>query len=437
MFVTTLGCTKNLVDSEVMIARLKDEYQLIDNPEEADLILVNSCGFIASAKEESIQTVLELDTIRKDNSTLVMSGCLSERYQDELQEELKEVDIFTGVGDYHKIDEILKEHKSRFSPKSYLIKDEDRVITGSISHAYIKIGEGCNQRCSFCAIPKFKGRLQSRDIKYVVDEVERLSQAGFYDFSFISQDSSSFGRDRGEKNGLIKLIDEVEKIEGVLSARVLYLYPSTTSLELIERIKESKKFHNYFDIPIQHISDKMLKIMKRGVGREETERLLREMRAVPNSFVRTSFIIGHPGESEEDFNQIIEFIEDFRFDMINIFEYSNEEGTTAYSMEQVPQDEIDRRVSIIEEIVEKQRVENLEKLVGESFKVVLNGESDEHEYLLSAKALKWGEDIDGEILINDKEIEEELIFGKVYDAKITQLAGDRLVGKIVGSGEIL
>jgi len=431
LFISTLGCTKNLVDSEVMIAKLQNQFELTSSPKDADLIIVNSCGFIQPAKEESIQTVMDLDSVRKENSTLVMTGCLSERYQNELPEGMPEVDIWTGVGDYHKIDEIVNQKKNLFSAKSYLIQNEDRVITGSISHSYIKIGEGCNQKCSFCAIPNFKGKLQSRPLDFIIDEIKKLSKRGFYDFSFISQDSSSYLRDFNQKDGLVNLINEVEKLDEVKSARILYLYPSTTSTKLIQKISDSKKFHNYFDIPIQHISDKMLKIMKRGFGKDKTVELLKSMKKVPNSFIRTSFIIGHPEETQEDFQEIIDFIQTFRFDMINIFAYSNEENTPAYKYEnQISADEIDKRVSILENIIETQRIENLEKMVGSEIQIILNGESDEHEFLLSAKAINWGEEIDGEILINDKEI-EKLEFGQTYFCKITEIAGDKLLGTIL------
>lgn len=430
LFITTLGCTKNLVDSEVMIAKLQNEYELISEPEDAELIIVNSCGFIQPAKAESIETILELDSLRKDNSILVMSGCMSERYKDELKDNLSEVDIFTGVGDYHKIDELVREKRDQFSEKSYLIESEDRVITGSISHSYIKIGEGCNQKCSFCAIPSFKGKLQSRTLENIVEEIEKLIKRGFYDFSFISQDSSSYLRDSGIKDGLIKLIDVVNNIDGVKSARILYLYPSTTSQDLINKISESKKFHNYYDIPIQHISNKMLKLMKRGFGKDKTVELLENMRKSENSFVRTSFIVGHPEESDSDFQEIVDFVEKFRFDMINIFAYSNEEDTDAYNWNQVSDEVIEKRVKILENIVENQRIENLTKMIGSEIEIVLNGESDEHEFLLTAKALNWGEEIDGEIFINDKEI-ENLTFGKIYHCKITDIAGDKLLGTIL------
>jgi ribosomal protein S12 methylthiotransferase len=430
LFVTTLGCTKNLVDSEVMIAKLQKDYELTSDPEEADLLLVNSCGFIGPAKEESIGTVFELHSNRKEGSTLVMAGCLSERYRDELQNELPEVDIFTGVGDYHKIDQIVREKRDTFSKSAYLIDQEERVVTGSISHAYIKIGEGCNQKCSFCAIPSFKGKLQSRKVESIVSEIETLVEKGFYDFSLISQDSSSYGRDQGERDGLEKLVEEIDKIDGVVSIRILYLYPTTVTNSLLEKIEKSQKFHNYFDIPIQHISSKMLKTMKRGMDGDKTRELLQKMQDIPNSFIRTSFIVGHPEESEEDFEEIVRLLEEFRFDMVNIFSYSHEEGTSAYKLDEVPEEIIERRVATLEEIVERQRVENLEKMVGEKIEVVLNGESDEHEYLLSAKALHWAEEIDGEILINDKEI-EDLTVGEIYLAQITELAGDRVLGKIL------
>jgi len=328
LHLVSLGCTKNLIDSEVMLGRLQ-EYEIVDEGTDADVIIVNTCGFIDAAKEESIQTILNLHDERKDDSLLVMSGCLSERYKEELQKDLKEVDIFTGVGDYDRIDELIKLKQNRFSPKSYLIKNEERVITGSNYHAYIKLSEGCNQRCSFCAIPQFKGKLQSRSLSSVVEEVTKLTKKGFYDFSFISQDSSSYLRDFEVKDGLIELVTAIEKIEGVKSARILYLYPSTLSDEVLEKIINSKTFHNYFDMPIQHISDNLLRIMRRGSGTEVIKHQLAIMRNAPDSFVRTSIIAGHPGESDEDFEELVSFLKEFHFDRINVFAYSDEEGTKA------------------------------------------------------------------------------------------------------------
>ncbi len=430
LHLVSLGCTKNLVDSEVMLGKLKD-YKLTEIPQEADVIIVNTCGFIDAAKEESLNTILTLHKERKKDSLLVMSGCLSERYKEELQKELKEVDIFTGVGDYDKIDEIIEKKKSVFSPETYLLRDEERVITGSTFHAYIKLSEGCNQKCSFCAIPSFKGTLKSRELESVVNEVKNLAKKGFWDFSFISQDSSSYLRDLGYKDALIDLIDEIEKIEGVKSARILYLYPSTLSDALIDRIISSPIFHNYFDMPIQHISDRMLKIMKRGAGKEIILRQLKKMREAENSFLRTSVIVGHPGESENDFRELENFLKDFDFDRVNIFAYSDEEGTKAYEMkDKIKKEIIDERIEALDSIVEEKFIKSLKKDLNKEADIVIEGESSEHEYLLGARKIIWAPQIDGEILINDKEIEDDLKIGKTYKAKITQIAGDKLIGTV-------
>ena len=429
LHLVSLGCTKNLVDSEIMLGRLQ-EYAMTDDPHTADVIIVNTCGFIEAAKEESINTILSLHAQRKEDSLLVMSGCLTERYQKELQESMPEIDIFTGVGDYEKIDELIMKKQSTFSPEVYLANEKaDRVITGSNYHAYIKIAEGCNQNCSFCAIPSFKGKLHSRTIDSLVTEVENLVSGGFWDFSFISQDSSSYGRDMGLGDGLIDLIHAVEAIEGVRSARILYLYPSTTSFALIDAIADSTLFQTYYDMPIQHSDNAVLKTMKRGFGEKQTISLLEHMKSKPNAFIRTSVIAGHPGETKEHFERLCDFMEAFGFDRFNTSAYSNEETTAAYTMEQIAQEVIDERTAILGEIAEKSTQKSLEKMVGETIDLVIDGESDEHEYLLSARPLQWAVDIDGEILVNDtNEISVE--YGKVYQAEITELAGTQLLARL-------
>ena len=429
LHIVSLGCTKNLVDTEVMLGRLKN-MDLTQNPEEADIIIVNTCGFIQAAKEESLHTVLSLHEQKKPNALLVMAGCLSERYKEELQKELPEVDIFTGVGDYDRIDRLIEEKRSSFSPRVYLIQDEERIVTGSNYHAYVKMSEGCNQRCSFCAIPSFKGRLHSREISQIAQEVRRLSERGFKDFTFVSQDSSSYLRDFNEKKGLIKLIDEIERIEGIRSARILYLYPSTTSFDLIDRIEASPTFQNYFDMPIQHISDHMLKIMKRGAGKERTMELLERMRRVENSFLRTTIIVGHPGEKEKDFEELCAFLESFDFDRINLFAYSDEEGTSAYEMsEKVDKEIVQERLEILAKIVEEKQHKSLERQIGKSLLAYLDGISEESDLLLSARHILWAPEVDGEILVNDSEI-EDLRPGDLYLLHITQRSGDKLLGTI-------
>jgi ribosomal protein S12 methylthiotransferase RimO len=406
---------------------------MTDDSTDADVIIVNTCGFIDAAKKESLDTVLNLHAGRKQESVLVMAGCLSERYQEDLSKELKEVDIFTGVGDYDKIDELLAAKQSRFSPEVYLIDGAERVVTGSTYHAYIKLSEGCNQVCSFCAIPSFKGKLNSRNLDSIATEVEKLVARGYYDFSFVSQDSSSYLRDQNISDGLTLLISRIELIEGVKSARILYLYPSTTSLKLIKAIGDSKVFHNYFDMPIQHINDDMLRIMKRGFGRDKTLELLNAMKALPNAFIRTSFIVGHPQETQKMFDEMVDFANSFGFDRLNVFSYSDEEGTSAYSMnDKIPTKIINARAKKLGKIASDVEIKSLNKLLNSEISLIIDGESDEHEFLLSARALNWTPEVDGELYVNDREIDEELTHGKMYRARITEISGTKPLATIIG-----
>ena len=435
LHIVSLGCTKNLVDTEVMMGKLQN-FTLTDAEDEADVIIVNTCGFIDAAKEESVNTVLSLHDARKEDSVLVMAGCLSERYKEELATQMPEVDIFTGVGDYDHIDELLQEKKSRFSDEVFLIDGSERVVTGSSYHAYIKLSEGCNQVCSFCAIPSFKGKLNSRNLDSIAKEVEGLVAKGYFDFSFVSQDSSSYLRDQNIKDGLSLLIQRIELIEGVKSARILYLYPSTTTISLLKNIAKSEIFHNYFDMPIQHINDDMLRMMKRGFGKEKTIELLEFMKSLPNSFLRTSFIVGHPDETQEMFDEMTEFASSFGFDRINVFSYSDEETTPAHEMQnKVSAEVIASRAQILGDIASASTKKSLENEVGKEIELVIDGESDEHEYLLSARKLIWAPEIDGEIYVNDRAKDEDLEFGKVYKAKVTQLVGNILTATVDNTQE--
>ena len=411
-----------------MLGRLQN-YDITPDVASADVIIVNTCGFINSAKEESIRAILDMHEARKKGSLLVVTGCLMQRYREELMKELPEVDLFTGVGDYDKIDEIILKKQNLFSPDTYLQASEERVITGSNYHAYIKISEGCNQKCSFCAIPTFKGKLKSRSLENIIDEVQKLVKKGYYDFSFLSQDSSSYMRDHAVSDGLISLIDAVEKIEGVKTARILYLYPSTTSNALIERIIASPVFVNYFDMPIQHASDKMLKIMRRGSGAARIKELLNLMKSAPDAFLRTGVIVGHPGESEAEFDELCAFLQEFKFDRVSAFAYSKEEDTLSYEMEQVPAKIISKRLSKIEKITRAAIEASFAQELGQKFIVSLEGESSEGEMFYAAKKALWDKDIDGEILINESDV-EQLETGGRYWCEITQVAGSQALGKI-------
>lgn len=428
LHLVSLGCNKNLVDSEIMLGRLQN-YEITPEVARADVIIVNTCGFINSAKEESIRAILDMHEARKKGSLLVVTGCLMQRYREELMKELPEVDLFTGVGDYDKIDEIILKKQNLFSPDTYLQASEERVITGSNYHAYIKISEGCNQKCSFCAIPTFKGKLKSRSLENIVGEVQKLVKKGYYDFSFLSQDSSSYMRDHAVSDGLISLIDAVEKIEGVKTARILYLYPSTTSNALVGRIITSPVFANYFDMPIQHASDKMLKIMRRGSGAARIKELLNLMKSAPDAFLRTGVIVGHPGESEAEFDELCAFLQEFKFDRVSAFAYSKEEDTLSYEMEQVPAKIISKRLSKIEKITRAAIEASFAQELGQKFIVSLEGESSEGEMFYAAKKALWDKDIDGEILINESDV-EQLETGGRYWCEITQVAGAQALGKI-------
>lgn len=430
LHLISLGCNKNLIDSEIMLEKLKN-YEITQNLEEADLIIINTCGFIKDAKIESIDTILNAIKDKNKDAKLVVTGCLVQRYKDELIKEFKdEVDIFSGIGDFDKIDEIIKSNKNTFSSNTFLQTSQKRVISNSNYHAYIKISEGCNQTCSFCAIPSFKGKLKSREIKDIVDEIKYLIDQGFYDFSLIAQDSSSYGFDRGDKKALIKLIKEIEKIKGIRFARILYLYPTTISKELLDTIANSSVFLNYFDMPIQHISNNMLKIMKRGISKEKTIEILNYMKNLENSFLRTGIIVGHPGEDEEEFNELISFLNSFEFDRISVFAYSKEEGTASANMKNIDKKTINKRLKIVEKITNKQIEKSLDKLVGSEILVSLNGISQESDLFYSAKSVLWDKDIDGEILINDSDI-LNLEVGKTYLCKINQRSKDILLGKII------
>ncbi|TKX28384.1 30S ribosomal protein S12 methylthiotransferase RimO [Campylobacter estrildidarum] len=428
LYLMSLGCNKNLVDSEIMLGRLS-AYELCNDPSKADVLIVNTCGFIESAKKESINAILNLHEQRKKDSLLVVTGCLMQRYQEELMKELPEVDLFTGVADYERIDEMILKKTNLFSSSTYLQNENTkRVITGSNFHAFIKIAEGCNQKCSFCAIPSFKGKLKSREISTIVSEVKDLVQKGYKDFSFIAQDTSSYLFDKGQKDGLICLIEEIEKIEGIRAARILYLYPTSASEALIKRIIASKIFVNYFDMPLQHISDSMLKIMKRGAGQKKLKEMLTLMKNAPDSFLRTGFIVGHPGESDKDFEELCDFVQNFGFDRVSVFAYSKEEDTAAFDMEQVPFKVINARLKKIEKIIDNVLEKSFEKEVDKKRLVVCIGESSEGAFFIAGKDLRWDREIDGEILINESEC-GDLEMGQIYECKITQSLDKKLIAK--------
>lgn len=459
LHLISLGCTKNLVDSEVMLGRLR-LCELVDSITQADVIIINTCGFIQAAKQESIQTILEAANARKSGALLVVSGCLSERYASELEQEIPEIDLIIGVRDYGRIDALLEQKGfslPRFSiaptsantsnalqnPAQNLAKNpakilsshdkvflaserDERVISGSRIHAYIKLAEGCNQRCSFCAIPSFKGKLQSRSIDSILQEVENLAAQGFVDFSFIAQDSSSYLQDMGQTNGLIQLIHALDRQNIAKNARIHYLYPTSTSPALIEAIIASPIVQNYFDMPIQHIADPMLKRMRRNHTKAQVLEQLSLMRQAPNAFIRSTFIVGHPGESEAEFAELEAFLAGGIFDRVNLFAFSSEEGTLAHTMsEKVPVKTTNKRLSTLRALLQSQ--DTFTKLKGSMLEAFIESKSSVSEHFYSARDRRWGLEIDGEILINESEIES--IDTGLYQVQITEVKDSILIGK--------
>lgn len=463
LHLISLGCTKNLVDSEVMLGRLS-ACEVSDDIAQADVIIINTCGFIHAAKQESIQTILEAANARKNGALLVVSGCLSERYAKELEQEIPEIDLIIGVRDYVKIDALLEqkgfalprfyapspkapnqalESKILSSSDKVFLADEThkRVIANSRLHAYIKLAEGCNQHCSFCAIPSFKGKLQSRSIESILQEVENLSKEGFVDFSFIAQDSSSYLRDQGQVDGLIQLIKALDSQNLAKNARIHYLYPTTTSPKLIEAMIDSPIVQNYFDMPIQHIADPMLKRMRRNHTAEQVLELLTLMKSAPNALLRSTFIIGHPGESESEFEQLREFLAQGVFDRVNLFAFSSEEGTLAHTMSgAVPAKIANARLTILQKLLAKQAKERAKALQGARVQAFIESKSAISEYFYSARDRRWGLEIDGEILVNEIALESGLDSSSVdsgvlapglYEVQITQTKDTMLLGSVV------
>ncbi len=430
----SLGCAKNRVDTEVMLG-VSDlaGYARVDDPAEAEVIVVNTCGFIGPAKEESIDTILEMG-LHKERGTcqkLVVAGCLSQRYPEEMSAELGEVDHFLGSSDMLKLRSVLESQPERLlvgNPADYTMRAEDpRVLSGSMHSAYMKIAEGCNRVCSFCAIPSFRGKQRSRTVADLVTEAERLADAGVVEVNLISQDTVAYGRDLESRRSLAELLSALAEVERLRWVRAHYLYPETLTDELIEVLASHNKVLPYIDMPLQHASDAMLKRMRRGHGGDRMKRVVTRLRqALPNLVFRTTFIVGHPGETDADFDELVRFVEWAEFDHVGVFLYSPEDGTHAATMNDAPPSEVGeaRRA----ELMRVQRPisrERLERLVGTQLDVLVEGPSDESEFLLQGRW--WGQapEVDGSIyLANGTASAGEIVPVLVTDAADYDLLAD-------------
>ena len=436
----SLGCPKNKVDAEMMLGSLlKRGYSLNENPDEADTIVVNTCSFIDEAQKESVQKILEMSELKDSGKLkkLVVTGCLVQRYKEELIDELPEVDVFIGSGEFQNIHRILDEggdKKGYFHLPTYLQEDDTpRVNSEPFYRAYLKISEGCMKRCSFCAIPKIRGNLQSRTIPSIVNEAKLLVAGGVREINVISHDFTDYGWDlrRKDKTAVespYELLKALSDVEGLDWIRVLYLYPDGITDDILDLMAERENLVPYFDMPLQHINDHMLKVMNRQMTSTEIKAVLKNIRAkVPNAVIRTQFIVGFPGETEEMFDELLDFIEDQRFDRVGCFQYSPQEGTSGNRLEQTvsEEDKQDRYDRLMMTQMEISR-EKHEAYVGKTVEVVVDGPSEETDLLLQGRMATQAPEIDGVVLINDGVAN----IGDVVEVEISDSHDYDLIGAI-------
>ncbi len=442
----SLGCPKNLVDSEVMMGQLKSAgYEITNDADSAETIVVNTCGFIESAKQESIEAILEATAMKTGGGAkrVVVAGCLVERYRDELIKELPDVDAFIGTNEIGRIleaaDDSVDFQALPLSPignksATYLYDFDSPRFRATESHtAFIKIAEGCDRPCAFCSIPSMRGSFRSRRFGSILKEAQDLAADGVREIVLIAQDSSRFGEDLGETEALAKLIRALGEIDGLTWIRVMYAYPTHISDEFLSAIAETTKAVKYLDMPLQHGSRNVLKLMKRGGTRESLERLIARVRErVPGITIRTTFITGFPGETDEDFEELMTFVHNCEFDNVGVFTYSDEEGTPAYELDNKVDPRIakQRRNRLMKEQAKISKRKN-RKRIGQRMKVMFEGFSKESDLLFQGRTEGQAQEIDGYILINDMPEGFEPKIGKVYEVLITEALEYDLVGEIV------
>jgi len=404
----SLGCAKNRVDTEVMLGVSGESgFEIVDDPSAAEVIVVNTCGFIGPAKQESIETILEMGGHKESGACkkLVVAGCLSQRYPGELAGELPEVDHFLGSSDMLKLRGVLRGRTERMlvgNPAEYTMRaDDPRTLSGETHRAYVKIAEGCNRECSFCAIPSFRGKQRSRPIADLVREAEQLASAGVVELNLISQDTIAYGRDLTERESLAELLQALGDVDGIEWVRAHYLYPETLTDALVEVLSQHEKVLPYIDMPLQHASDSMLRAMRRGHGGERMYKVVERLRrAVADMVFRTTFIVGHPGETDEDFEELRSFVEWADFDHVGVFLYSSEDGTRSAEMG----DPVEAAVAEArrDALMETQRPISRERLhlrIGTELDVLVEGVSDESDLLLQGRY--WGQapEVDGSVYL--------------------------------------
>ena len=426
-----LGCSKNLVDTEMTIGLFKENgYKIVNNEEDADVLVINTCGFIGPAKEEAINTILEMAEYKKKRCKyLIVMGCLVERYKEELSKEIPEVDLWIKYSSYNtiweQIETILKSEKENKDSLDFL----DRVITTGNNFAYLRIAEGCSNFCTYCAIPKIRGPFVSRKMEDVIEEAKKLANEGYEELIIIAQDTTKYGRDIYGKSKLAELLKELCKIEKLKWIRFLYAYPETITDELIEVVKNENKICKYFDIPIQHISNSVLKRMNRKSNGETIKTLIKRLRKeIPEVVIRTTVMVGFPGETKEDFEELYDFIKAARFERLGAFSFSKEEGTPAEKMKnQIHPMTKKSRYNKIMSLQQKIASETQEEMVGEELEVLIETKTFDGKYYVG-RSYREVPDIDGLIYI---EMVDKALEGKFVKCKITKANGYDLIGKVM------
>ena len=429
----SLGCSKNLIDTEMAIGLFKrNNFEIVNDVEKAEIIIVNTCGFIESAKQEAINTILEMAEYKEKGTCkyLVVMGCLVQRYKKELQKALPEVDLFIEINDYgsywDKILELLdeKEKPDTINNLCYM----DRVISTGNKTAYLKIAEGCSNRCTYCAIPYIRGPYVSRPMEEVLEEAKKLATAGIKELIVIAQDTTRYGEDLYGEAKLSDLLNELCKIDGFEWIRFLYAYPESITDELIQTVKNNQKICNYFDIPIQHISDSVLKRMNRRTNGKQIEDLINKIKKqIPDVILRTSLIVGFPGETEEDFNKLYEFVKKGYFDKLGVFTYSKEDGTPAARLkEQIHPATKKKRYNLIMSVAKDISAEKLKSYIGKEYKVLVEDTTFDHKFCLGRSYMDIP-DTDGMVII--KNCDTKLV-GEFVNCKVTAVNNYDLIAKI-------
>jgi len=435
----SLGCSKNLVDSEHYLGILSKRkgMELTSELSEADIVIVNTCGFIGDAKEESIETILEVSEFKETGNLkkLIVAGCLAQKYSEEILKELPEVDAVIGTGDIDKIEKVVDEileNKKVVETKNMTFlanANTERVLTTASHTAYLKISEGCNRACTYCIIPQMRGRLRSRSIEDIVEEAKRLVASGVREINLLAQETTEYGIDLYGDKKLAALMKELCKIEGLKWLRTYYMHPEYVTDELIEVMKSEEKICKYFDVPIQHVSDNILRNMARAKSGEQVKDVLNRIRkAIPEATIRTTLIVGFPGETEENFQELMDYVREFEFDYAGVFKYSREEDTVAYNLpNQVPEEIKEKRyaelVNLQSEIAERKN----RRLLGEEIEVMIDGVSSESEYLLEGRTRGQALEIDGKVLTTDGTANP----GEIVKVKFEQNFEYDFVGPIV------